>query len=183
MTEAEKKGYRAFVRGGKTLSWEKAMALLHDKTGRPGPATWELGDYPEGQGDHPVTGVSWYEAAAYAAFVGKQLPNAYQWSRAAGTYLTQNIVPTSNFRNAGTVAVATIGAIGFEGRWDYGAIGTVTNLSARLCGEARGGQILVNPRAYAGIEAIVDAEPIEPPVLKGFQRPVPTFSVQGLKAG
>ncbi len=78
---------------------------------------------------------------------------------------------------------ATIGAIGFEGRWDYGAIGTVTNLSARLCGEARGGQILVNQRAYAGIEAIVDAEPIEPLVLKGFQRPVPAFSVRGLKAG
>ena len=78
---------------------------------------------------------------------------------------------------------ATIGAIGFEGRWDYGAIGTVTNLSARLCGEARGGQILVNQRAYAGIEPIVDAEPIEPLVLKGFQRPVPTFSVRGLKAG
>ena len=78
---------------------------------------------------------------------------------------------------------ATIGAIGFEGRWDYGAIGTVTNLSARLCGEARGGQILVNQRAYAGIESIVDAEPIEPLVLKGFQRPVPTFIVRGLKAG
>jgi adenylate cyclase len=78
---------------------------------------------------------------------------------------------------------ATIGAIGFEGRWDYGAIGTVTNLSARLCGEARGGQILVNQRAYAGIEAIVDAEAIEPLVLKGFQRPVPAFSVRGLKAG
>ena len=77
---------------------------------------------------------------------------------------------------------ATIGAIGFEGRWDYGAIGTVTNLSARLCGEARGGQILVNQRAYAGIEAIVDAEAIEPLTLKGFQRPVPTFTVHGLRA-
>ncbi|MET0852563.1 MAG: response regulator [Candidatus Rokuibacteriota bacterium] len=76
---------------------------------------------------------------------------------------------------------ATIGAIGFEGRWDYGAIGTVTNLSARLCGEARGGQILVNQRAYAGIEPIVEAEPIDPLVLKGFQRPVAAFSVHGLK--
>jgi adenylate cyclase len=76
---------------------------------------------------------------------------------------------------------ATIGAIGFEGRWDYGAIGTVTNLSARLCGEARGGQILVNQRAYAGIEPIVEAEAVEPLVLKGFQRPVAAFSVRGLK--
>jgi formylglycine-generating enzyme required for sulfatase activity/dienelactone hydrolase/tRNA A-37 threonylcarbamoyl transferase component Bud32 len=107
-----------FVRAGTTLSWEQAMALLHDRTGRPAPATWELGDYPEGQGEHPVTGVSWYEAAAYAAFVGKALPNMYQWSRAAGTYLTHYIVPVSNFRNAGTVAVATVGAIGPYGTHD-----------------------------------------------------------------
>ncbi len=48
---------------------------------------------------------------------------------------------------------ATIGAIGFEGRWDYSAIGTVTNLAARLCGEAAGDQILVSQRVYAGLEA------------------------------
>jgi formylglycine-generating enzyme required for sulfatase activity/tRNA A-37 threonylcarbamoyl transferase component Bud32/dienelactone hydrolase len=107
-----------FVRAGKTLTWEQAMALLHDRTGRPGPATWEQGDYPEGQGDHPVTGVSWYEAAAYAAFVGKELPTAWQWSHAAGTYLTPNIVPLSNFRNAGTLAVATLGGIGPYGTQD-----------------------------------------------------------------
>jgi adenylate cyclase len=76
---------------------------------------------------------------------------------------------------------ATIGAIGFEGRWDYGAIGTVTNLAARLCGEAQGGQILVNQRAYAGIEAIAVAEAITPLTLKGFQRPVPAYAVRSLK--
>jgi class 3 adenylate cyclase len=77
---------------------------------------------------------------------------------------------------------ATIGAIGFEGRWDYGAIGTVTNLAARLCGEAQGGQILVNQRAYAGIEGLVEAEALPPLTLKGFQRPVPTFTVRSLKS-
>jgi formylglycine-generating enzyme required for sulfatase activity/dienelactone hydrolase len=107
-----------FVRAGKTLTLEQAMPLLHDRTGRPGPATWELGDYPEGQGDHPVTGVSWYEAAAYAAFVGKELPSAWQWSHAAGTYLTPWVVPASNFRNTGTVAVATLGSIGPYGTQD-----------------------------------------------------------------
>ncbi len=107
-----------FVHGGRTLGWEEAMALLHDKTGRPGPATWDLGDYPEGQGDHPVTGVSWYEAAAYAAFVGKQLPTTYEWSHAAGTYAAPQIVPASNFRNAGTVPVATLGAISPYGTQD-----------------------------------------------------------------
>jgi eukaryotic-like serine/threonine-protein kinase len=109
-----------FVHGKRTLGWDEAMALLHDKTGRPGPATWDLGDYPEGQGDHPVTGVSWYEAAAYAAFVGKQLPTTYEWSRAAGTYATPQIVPVSNFRNAGTVPVATLGAISPYGTQDMG---------------------------------------------------------------
>jgi len=77
-----------------------------------------LGDYPDGQADHPVTGVSWYEAAAYAAYVGKELPNAYQWAQAAGTYATPNIVPASNFRNAGTVPVASLEAIGPFGTHD-----------------------------------------------------------------
>ena len=76
---------------------------------------------------------------------------------------------------------ATIGAIGFEGRWDYGAIGTVTNLAARLCGEAQGGQILINQRVYAGVEGIVEAEAVEPLVLKGFHRPVAAYSVTGIK--
>src|SRR6266550_3735695 len=72
---------------------------------------------------------------------------------------------------------ATIGAIGFEGRWDYGAIGTVTNLAARLCGEAKGGQILVSRRVASSAEALVDAEPVGALTLKGFARPVPTSLV------
>ncbi|MGZ6131550.1 MAG: protein kinase domain-containing protein [Myxococcaceae bacterium] len=107
-----------FVHGGRTLGWDAAMALLHDRTGRPGPANWELGDYPEGQGEHPVTGVSWYEATAYAAFVGKELPTTYQWAHAAGTYAAPQIVPASNFRNAGTVPVSTLGAISPYGTHD-----------------------------------------------------------------
>ena len=60
--------------GGKTVTWEAAMARFVDQTGRPGPSSWEAGGYAEGHGDDPVTGVSWYEAAAYAAFAGKRLP-------------------------------------------------------------------------------------------------------------
>ncbi len=75
-----------FVKDGRVLSWKEAMAELRDRTGRPGPSTWELGDYPEGQTDYPVTGVSWYEAAAYAEFVGKSLPTIYHWRKAAGTW-------------------------------------------------------------------------------------------------
>ena len=75
---------------------------------------------------------------------------------------------------------ATIGAIGFEGRLDYGAIGTVTNLAARLCGEAAGGQILIASRVAAAVEGLVDAEDVGALTLKGLARPVPAWSVRGL---
>ncbi len=76
---------------------------------------------------------------------------------------------------------ATIGAIGFEGRWDYGAIGTVTNLAARLCGEAQPGQVLISRRMIGTVEELVDAEPVGELALKGFSRPVSVFNVVRLK--
>ena len=76
---------------------------------------------------------------------------------------------------------ATIGAIGFEGRWDYGAIGNVTNLAARLCAEAKPGQILVSRRVLATVEGLLDAEPVGEITLKGFLKPVSTFNVLRLK--
>ncbi|MBC7945121.1 MAG: adenylate/guanylate cyclase domain-containing protein [Burkholderiales bacterium] len=76
---------------------------------------------------------------------------------------------------------ATIGAIGFEGRLDYGAIGSVTNLAARLCGEAEGGQILTNQRTLSEIDTWVEAEPVGVLMLKGFARPVAAFNVVGLR--
>jgi class 3 adenylate cyclase len=76
---------------------------------------------------------------------------------------------------------ATIGAIGFEGRWDYGAIGTVTNLAARLCGEAKAGQILVSRRLAVTMEELVEGEFVGDLVLKGFHRPVSAFNVVRLK--
>lgn len=77
---------------------------------------------------------------------------------------------------------ATIGAIGFEGRWDYGAIGTVTNLAARLCGEAKGEQILVSLRVAGEVEDLIETEEVGPLTLKGFHKSVPAFSVVRLKA-
>ena len=68
-----------FVKNGKVLSWEEAQAELRDATGRPGPSTWSLGSYPDGEDDFPVRGVSWFEAAAYAEWTGKQLPTIYHW--------------------------------------------------------------------------------------------------------
>src|SRR5919199_5647954 len=76
---------------------------------------------------------------------------------------------------------ATLGRIGFEGRFDYAAIGPVTNLAARLCGEAGPGQILVSQRALAAVEDLVDTELVGDLLLKGFSRPVPTYSVLRLR--
>jgi class 3 adenylate cyclase len=78
---------------------------------------------------------------------------------------------------------ATIGAIGFEGRLDYGAIGTVTNLAARLCGEARPGQILISRRLYGAVEDVVRAEPVGELALKGFARPVSVYNITGPAPG
>jgi adenylate cyclase len=77
---------------------------------------------------------------------------------------------------------ATLGNIGFEGRMDYGAIGNVTNLAARLCSEAKARQILTNQRTLSKIENLVDYEPLEELQLKGVSRPVAAFNIVKLKA-
>ena len=76
---------------------------------------------------------------------------------------------------------ATLGAIGFEGRWDYAAIGNVTNLAARLCSEAAAGVVLVDRKIMAKVEDLVEAEDIGSLQLKGIAQPVPAFSVLRLK--
>jgi class 3 adenylate cyclase len=76
---------------------------------------------------------------------------------------------------------ATIGAIGFEGRMDYGAIGTVTNMAARLCGEAKPRQILISQRVLGAVEALIEVEDLGSLTLKGFSKPVPAFNVLALK--
>ena len=72
---------------------------------------------------------------------------------------------------------ATLGQIGFEGRWDYAAIGNVTNLAARLCAEAQAGQVLVDRKTMLKVEDTVRATPLGPLSLKGFAQPVPAFAV------
>jgi len=76
---------------------------------------------------------------------------------------------------------ATIGAVGFEGRWDYGAIGTVTNLAARLCSEAKPGQILISQKASAAVEDFIELESVGELQLKGFLKPVPAANILGLR--
>ena len=78
------------------------MARFGDRTDRAGPATWEAGSFPEGRGDYPVAGISWFEALAYAAYAGKSLPTIYHWDKVALTWASSEIVPFSNLAGIGT---------------------------------------------------------------------------------
>src|SRR5579863_4221251 len=97
----------SFDRDGKSLAWDEAMALFRDSAGRPGPKDWIQGTYPQGQDNYPVTGISWYEAAAFAEFAGKSLPTIYHWNRAAGPFAAAFIVPASNFGSSGVMPVGS----------------------------------------------------------------------------
>lgn len=78
---------------------------------------------------------------------------------------------------------ATMGRIGFEGRYDYGALGSVTNLASRLSSHASAGQILIGPRVFAAVEDTVLTDPVGSLDLKGFGRPIPAYEVRGLRTG
>lgn len=107
-----------FVRGSSVLSFNEAMKGFLDRTGRAGPATWELGDYPAGQGDFPVSGVSWFEAAAYAEFAGMSLPTVYHWYKAADVRIYSDSVKFSNFGGNGPVRVGSLRGINPYGTYD-----------------------------------------------------------------
>jgi dienelactone hydrolase len=107
-----------FVQDGSELTFEDAMELFKDRTGRPGPSTWEVGTYPDGMAAHPVGGVSWYEAAAYARFAGKQLPTLFHWYWAAFPLASQFMLPRSNFDRAGSAPVGTYDGISPSGAFD-----------------------------------------------------------------
>jgi predicted esterase len=107
-----------FVRDGKELAWQLAMNQFRDPTGRPGPSTWEAGHFPSGQADYPVSGVSWYEAAAYATFAGKTLPVLVQWYKVAPSDFVVYRINQSNFNGRGPVPVGTFPGVGPYGSYD-----------------------------------------------------------------
>jgi len=117
-----------FIKEGKVLTWEEAMTEFVDQTGRPGPTIWQAGDYPDGRDDYPVSGISWYEAVAYAAFVGKTLPTGQHWGLARGEYTTlirwpqlggfAVFAPFSNFEGEGTVRTGSLPGITSYGAYD-----------------------------------------------------------------
>ncbi len=107
-----------FVRDGHEIPWAQAMTEFRDSTDRPGPAGWVAGHYAEGQADLPVSGVSWYEASAYAAFAGKSLPVLPQWYMAAPSDVARYVVPVSNISGRALAPVGTYKGVGPYGTDD-----------------------------------------------------------------
>jgi len=106
------------VEARKVIALKTALAKFTDRTGRQGPATWEAGSYPDGTADHPVTGVSWYEAVAYAAYVHKQLPTVFHWAAVADTTRSEFLLPLSNFSGKSTSAVGSLAGYSTFGVYD-----------------------------------------------------------------
>jgi dienelactone hydrolase len=115
-----------FIKEDETLSWEDAMNYFKDATGRAGPAAWQVGDYPDGKDDYPVSGISWYEAAAYAEYAGKNLPTALHWFSATGYFVERysgffagsNLIPLSNFKGNSPESIGSSQAINYFGIYD-----------------------------------------------------------------
>lgn len=103
---------------GKVLTFENTVPLCKDVYGKLGPANWSYGNYPDGQGDYPVTGISWFEAMAYANYSGLSLPNLYQWANAATLSSAASFVPNSNFSKNQLIAVGSRDSKNANGLYD-----------------------------------------------------------------
>ena len=178
---------RKFVRGGRELSWGQAMPFFRDRTGRAGPSTWGGGHYPDGEADYPVSGISWYEASAYAAFVGKSLPTLAQWYRTAVPEVSTHTVQISNIARSTLAPVGAFKGLGPYGTYDMA--GNVREWTENELGADRrfilGGAwksptyLSVNPEALSpfdrspanGIRCLTNTAPLPPQV----SRPVKTL--------
>jgi hypothetical protein len=151
-----------FIDEEQVLSWDEAMARFVDETGRPGPSIWIGGHYPERLGDHPVSGVSWYEAAAYARFAGRELPTATHWGLARGEYSPlidfpqlggyATFAPFSNIGGIGTVPVGSLPGLTAYGAYDLaGNVREWCSNSATIGKAVRGGAWHDNPYDFAHV--------------------------------
>ncbi|MEO5894163.1 MAG: protein kinase [Vicinamibacterales bacterium] len=120
---------------GATLSWIDAMKTFVDRAGRPGPAAWEAGNYRDGEDDYPVSGLSWYEAAAFARFAGRELPTAHHWQQALANAMFPWLLTASNFGGQGPRAVTASRSMTHVGAYDM--TGNVREWTSSRIGDQR----------------------------------------------
>jgi formylglycine-generating enzyme required for sulfatase activity/dienelactone hydrolase len=163
------------VQDGRELPWQEAMKRFTDQTGLPGPSTWIAGDYPDGQDEYPVGGVSWYEAAAFARFAGRELPTVHHWRRAAlnldpvlpGIDLAW-VLRKSNLEGDGPAPVSQFDAPGSFGTYD--TAGNVREWTHNAVGPDRfilGGGWSDN--RYMGMDPGYRAPPLDRSPINGFR--------------
>jgi formylglycine-generating enzyme required for sulfatase activity len=153
---------------GRELPFDDAMKRFIDKTGRPGPSTWEAGDYPRGQDEYPVTGVSWYEAAAYARFANGELPTLYHWRRAYSPGLLTWLLRASNVEGDGPAPVGKFPGMSWPGTYDM--VGNAREWIYNATGNDRfmlgGGW---NDLAYTPTNLVYSQPPLDRGATNGFR--------------
>ncbi len=179
-----------FVQEGRELSWRDAMALFRDSTGRAGPSTWSGGHYPADRADYPVTGVSWFEAAAYAEFAGKSLPVLAQFAKATPNDVDKFILPVSNdsqetapvgkFQSLGPYG--TYDLVGNAREWSWNEVGTGLRLLQGRLPNSYAPEMLspFDRSALNGLRCVVNEgalpedalKPVKP-LLRDFSKAVP----------
>jgi dienelactone hydrolase/predicted Ser/Thr protein kinase len=156
-----------FIKDGKPIPFTQAMKEFKDATGKPGPANWELGTFPEGQEDYPVSGISWYEAAAFAEFSGKSLPTVFHWFKASDYRSSADILPLSNFGDGGPAPVGR-----HQGLSRCGAFDMAGNVR-EWCFNASGAQRFIRGGAWSDPEYMfyqLDAKsPFDRSLTNGFR--------------
>ena len=159
------------LRDGKEIPWDEAMTLFVDRTGRPGPSTWEVGGYPDGQDDYPVDGVSWYEAAAYANFARQELPTMHHWKRAFAAGDINGlayVMPASNLEGKGPALVGKYHSISWTGAYDM-----VGNVREWTFNEINGRRFILgggwNDPFYVGMDTGYAQPPLDRSETNGFR--------------